>query len=293
MIKDICKLVRPSQWVKNGFVFLPMFFAGQLSNLICWREAIIGFISFSFAASAIYCLNDIRDVEEDRLHPVKRHRPIASGSIPVVAGWLICITLALCSVLVCCVLGYPTGYKAAIIILIYIMINIAYCLRLKRLAIIDVVIVSFGFVLRIVLGGVVTSIWISPWIVLLTFLLTLFLAISKRRDDVILLNRDGIARRRNIRQYNLEFLNQALSIIGAVTIVCYIMYCVSPEVILRFKTEYLYITAVFVLTGILRYLQIAIVDSKSGSPTRILLKDRFIQFTIIAWIFTFVVILYI
>ena len=190
MLKAICNLLRPFQWVKNGFVFLPMFFAGQLSNLSCWSEAIIGFVSFSLAASSIYCLNDIMDVKEDRLHPVKKNRPIASGIISIRNAWIVCFVLAIMSVGLCIVLIHPVDVKAAIIITIYLLLNVAYCLKLKKIAIVDVVIVSFGFVLRIILGGVVTSIWISPWIVLLTFLLALFLAIAKRRDDVILLNKD-------------------------------------------------------------------------------------------------------
>lgn len=163
---------------------------------------------------------------------------------------------------------------------------------MKHIAIIDTFIIATGFVLRVVISGVATNIWISHWIILMTFLLALFLAFAKRRDDVIIYKDTGIKIRNNINRYNIEFMNQAISIIAAIIIVSYIMYTVSTDVIERFNSSYLYITTIWVLLGVLRYLQITIVDVKSGSPTKVLAKDRFIQISIGGWLITFLFIIY-
>jgi 4-hydroxybenzoate polyprenyltransferase len=180
-----------------------------------------------------------------------------------------------------------------IIITIYILLNVAYCLHLKKYAILDVFIIAIGFVMRVIAGGTATSIWVTHWIVLMTFLLSLFLSFAKRRDDVILFSETGMQPRKNTNRYNLDFINQALTIVGSITMVCYIMYTVSPEVIERMGTKYLYLTSLFVLAGIIRYMQLTIVDDKSGSPTKILIKDRFIQLCIIGWAVAFFIILYV
>lgn len=160
------------------------------------------------------------------------------------------------------------------------------------ITIIDVFIIAFGFVLRIFVGGVAVGIHLSHWIILMTFLLALFLAFAKRRDDVVIYQETGVSARKNVNRYNLEFMNQTIGIIASITMVCYIMYTVSEEVVERMHTQYLYATSVFVLAGIVRYLQITIVDVKSGSPTKVLMKDRFVQLCIIGWILTFILILY-
>jgi len=242
-------------------------------------------------ASSIYCLNDIKDAEDDRCHPKKRLRPIASGEISIKLASIVMITLSACS-LSCCFLLGDSALNVAGILLLYLFLNIAYCLELKRFAIIDVFIISSGFVLRLVAGGISCHIWLSPWIVSMTFLIALFLAFAKRRDDVVLYKETGTIARRNIVRYNIEFMNQVLGLIGAITIVCYIIYTVSPEVVARFKNDYVYVSSIFVLAGILRYLQVAIVDVRSGSPTKILMHDRFIQSCIVLWIFVFILIIY-
>lgn len=164
--------------------------------------------------------------------------------------------------------------------------------RFEKVAIADVFIVATGFVLRVAAGGICGDIKLSPWIILMTFLLALFLAFAKRRDDVQLYESQGILVRSNITSYNTAFLDQTLSVIGCVTIVCYIMYSVSPEVEQRFGCKYIYLTSIFVLAGILRYLQLSIVSNRSSSPTKLLLHDRFIQICIICWVASFVLIVY-
>ena len=179
------------------------------------------------------------------------------------------------------------------IIILYWILNMTYCAWLKRYAIIDECIISFGFVLRVLAGGFATGITLSRWLVLMTFLLTLFLSLAKRRDDVIRMQETGEPPRQNTSRYNLTFINQAITITASVTLVCYIMYTVSPEVISRFKTDYLYLTTFFVLLGLLRYIQITVVDEQSGDPTKIMLRDRFMQAVVLLWALAFAVIIYV
>lgn len=293
MITPILKIIRPKQWAKNLFVFLPMFFGGSLLDTTSLFAALPVFVAFSLAASSVYCFNDIIDVEDDRRHPQKRHRPIASGAIPVTTGYILMGTLlALSAVIIAGALPAGRRLHTGIIIGIYYIMNIAYCARLKQHAIIDVCIIATGFVLRILAGGVATDTGLSKWIVLMTFLLTLFLSLAKRRDDVLRMNRTGEPPRKNTIRYNLTFINQAITVTAAVTLVCYIMYTVSPDAIDCHHTQYLYLTSIFVVIGLLRYLQIAMVDQDSGDPTKVIWHDRFTQLTILLWGLTFLVIIY-
>ena len=260
-IRYIIKVARPTHWIKNIFVFLPVFFGGALLNTTEVVAAALTFMSFSLAASAIYCLNDIIDVDADRAHPVKCKRPIASGSITIPQAYGMMTVSLLLSILLMFLL--PEGHaKSILVIIAYFVINVAYCLRLKEYAIIDVCIIASGFVLRILAGGYATGVHLSKWIVLMTFLLTLFLAFAKRRDDVLRMNTTGRAPRKNTSRYNLTFINQAITITGSVMVVCYVMYTVSPEIIAQFATDKLYLTSILVILAILRYLQISVVDEK-------------------------------
>ena len=171
--------------------------------------------------------------------------------------------------------------------------TIAYCVWLKRIALIDVFVIAVGFVLRVIIGGVATDVWLSHWILIMTFLLALFLAFAKRRDDVVIYEESGVMARKNIVRYNLSFMNQAITIVATISLVAYIMYTISPEVVQRFNSQFVYATSVFVLLGILRYLQLTIVDVRSGSPTKVLLTDRFLQCCIIGWLLTFGIIIYV
>jgi 4-hydroxybenzoate polyprenyltransferase len=287
---QLLRLLRPKQWVKNLFVFLPLFFNGQLMNIHLLLMSFVVFIVYCLAASAVYCFNDIRDVEADKIHPEKSKRPIASGAVSPQAGY----TLMMACLLTGSSLLYSIHASANLFLVIgsYFIINIAYCIKLKQIALIDVFIVSIGFVFRIVAGGFVTGIWISEWIVIMTFLLALFLAFAKRRDDLMIYEQTGVLARKNVIKYNTEFLNATLIITSTVTIVAYIMYSISEDVTLRFASNYVYTTTVFVLLGILRYLQLVFVLKAGGSPTKICWEDRFIQLCILGWIGIFVVIVY-
>ena len=290
-MKKTLLLIRPQQWIKNGFVLIPMFFGGRLLNANDAIASVVTFFAFSFAASAIYCFNDIVDVDADRRHPVKCRRPIASGAVSVPTAYALMAVLALLSALLLFFLPQRAGETAGIVAF-YFLLNMAYCIWLKRHAIIDVCTVAFGFVLRILAGGMACDVAVSNWLVLMTFLLALFLSFAKRRDDVLRMNETGEPPRRNTIRYNITFVNQAITITGTVTLVCYIMYTVSPEVVSRFHAPYLYLTSIFVLVGLLRYMQLTVVDEVSGDPTKILLRDRFTQAIVVAWIMAFLLIIY-
>jgi len=290
-MKKTLLLIRPQQWIKNGFVLIPMFFGGRLLNVDDAIASVVTFFAFSCAASAIYCFNDIVDVDADRRHPVKCHRPIASGAVSVPTAYALMAVLVLLSALLLFFLPQRAGETAGIVAF-YFLLNMAYCIWLKRHAIIDVCTVAFGFVLRILAGGMACDVAVSNWLVLMTFLLALFLSFAKRRDDVLRMNETGEPPRRNTIRYNLTFVNQAITVTGTVTLVCYIMYTVSPEVVSRFHAPYLYLTSIFVLVGLLRYMQLTVVDEVSGDPTKILLRDRFTQAIVVAWIMAFLLIIY-
>jgi len=291
MLVDFLRLMRPQQWAKNLFIFLPLFFS---RNLFVWdhlQVALIVFFAYCLTASAIYCFNDIWDREADRRHPQKRWRPIASGQVSVAQGYGL---MALCLAgAVALAWLLPRGTKPTLCILaFYFVMNIAYCMRLKNLAIVDVFIIAVGFVLRIMIGGLSTGIFLSHWIILMTFLLALFLAFAKRRDDVVLYENTGAQMRKNVNRYNLTFMNQAITITATLTMVCYIMYTISDQVMGLFRSRYVFLTSIWVLAGIIKYLQITIVDVKSGSPTKVLLRDHFIQGCIAGWMLHFLVIIY-
>ena len=287
-IAALIKLMRPHQYIKNLFIFLPIFFALKITQTDLLLDALLAFISFSLAASAIYTLNDFRDIEDDKDHPKKKNRPLASGAISKSQAIVIMSLLF--------VLGFTTmaflSLEATGILAAYVLLNIAYSFSLKHVAIIDVVIIAIGFVLRLFVGSAVTGIPLSMWIVVMTFLLALFMALAKRRDDVLIYMETGKKMRKVVDGYNLQFLDTAMAIMASIVIVSYVMYTTSAEVILRINSPYLYLTSLFVVLGVLRYLQIAFVLGDSGSPTKIVLKDRFIQLVLVGWIASFAWILY-
>lgn len=287
-MKSYVKLLRVSHWTKNLFLFLPLFFSGQFierSDSIAY--IFIGFLCFSFTASVVYIINDVKDIEEDRLHPEKRHRPFASGAIKIGTG----ITIAVFLLVVAMIVAYLLDPGFMLIVGIYFIMNLSYSLKLKHVPLLDISIIAMGFVLRVVAGGVIPDIFISHWILLMTFLLTLFLGLAKRRDDVKIFMESGKKMRKSIDGYNLEFINAGMVIMGAVTVVAYIMYTLSDEVVQRLG-NHLYLTSVFVIIGVLRYLQITFVKENSGNPTKILLKDIFIQLILVGFALSFAVLLY-
>lgn len=287
-MKHILTLIRPHQYIKNLFVFLPLFFGGQITNTELLFNAFTAFVAFSVSASAIYIFNDYQDIEEDRQHPEKKYRPLASGSVSQKGAVFLISIFAIAGISLMAALSF----HALGIVCVYITLNIGYCFYFKHIAILDVTVIAIGFVLRLFVGSTVTGIPLSMWIVIMTFLLAMFMALAKRRDDILIFLDTGKKMRKVIDGYNLQLIDGAMMIMASVIIVAYILYTTSVSVIQRLQSENLYLTVLFVILGIMRYLQIAFVEKISGSPTKIVLRDTFIQLTILAWIFSYAWIIY-
>ncbi len=227
-------------------------------------------------------------IELIKFHPVKSKRALASGSV----NKYLAIVVSILLLIVGLTWAFFIRDKFFFVLSIYFLLNLGYSLGLKKIAILDILIIAIGFVLRVKAGAVIARIGLSEWLTIMIFLLALFLAIGKRRDDVLIKLDSGNEMRQSIKGYNLEFINVALSLICAVMVVAYFMYAMSDEVMIRLGTYRLYYTCLFVMAGILRYLQIIFVKRDSESPVKILYKDRFIQITILFWIISFYMILY-
>jgi decaprenyl-phosphate phosphoribosyltransferase len=282
------RLLRVEQYAKNLFIFLPLFFSLQIGNVELLGLAAAAFVVFSMAASAVYVFNDSLDIEEDRNHPLKKNRPLAAGTLNRRFAAVLIPLFALPSLAASWLLN-PSLFG---LVLLYMVMNAAYGWKLKHIPIVDVAVIASGFVIRVVVGAVVTGTAIYMWILIMTFLLALFLALAKRRDDVILFVAADRKSRKTIDGYNLAFIDSAMMIMAAVTIVAYILYTVSPDVMMKFGTDKLYTTTLFVILGILRYMQITLVENRSGSPTEVLLRDSFLQLAILGWLATFALLIY-
>lgn len=279
-------LLRPHQWIKNGFIAAPLFFT---PSALSWTSvaAVGGAVaSFCALASAVYILNDYLDREADRGHPTKRHRPLAAGTVPVPFAF------ALLGLLLAAGLGLALALpgRFAVVAVLYLAANLGYCFTFKHVAIVDVLIIALGFVLRVEGGGAVIGVVPTAWIVIITGLLALFLALAKRRDDLACAL-DG-RHRRSLDGYNRPFLDVAVSVTLGALLVAYLIYTTDALVMERLGTPNLFYTAPFVVAGILRYLQITLVDERSGSPTTLALTDRFLILTILGWLATFGVLIY-
>ena len=272
-------LIRVEQYVKNVFVFAPIFFSGNFLSSDLFGKTFICFISFCLAASSVYIMNDYFDINEDKLHPVKSKRPLAAGKISKKNAVILFISLLSLSLLI----SYLNSSETFYILLSYFILNVFYTLVLKHIPLLDINIIAIGFVLRIIAGGFSASVEPSIWILIETYLLALFLALAKRRTDFILHSK-GLEVRKNIEGYNLIFIDITLGILSSIIIICYIFYCISPEVQQHYHSNLVYLSIIFVLNGLIRYLKLAIVDQTTFSPTSIILKDRFIQITILGWI---------
>lgn len=272
--------MRPSQWTKNAVVLAAGIFAlWDQTQALGWRgglRVIPAAFVFCLVSSAIYILNDIRDLEADRTHPLKRHRPIAAGRLTIAAAW----TLSL--VLLAVALAGATWLSKAFlgVIVTYIVLQIAYSWGLKRVALVDVFMIASGFVLRALAGAVVLDVLISPWLLICTFLLALFLGLCKRRHEKVNLEAGGHAQRKSLGDYDERLLDQLISISAGATLISYSIYTLWPETVEKFGTAALGFTIPFVAFGIFRYLDLAYRQSKGDRPDKILLTDLPILLTV-------------
>lgn len=282
----IFRLIRPHQWVKNAFVAAPLFFTPKAVTLDSVLLVVAGVACFCLLSSGVYILNDFLDRAADRQHPVKRNRPLAAGTVPVPAA------LTLMAALIVAGLGGAALLDLAFaeIALAYFLVNLAYSTLLKRASIIDVMLIALGFVLRVYAGGALIGVEPSVWIISCTMLLALFIALAKRRDDLV--KGLGNDHRESLKGYSKRFLDTSLAVVLAALLVSYLLYTTQPENRAHFGTDHLYLTAPFVIAGVLRYLQITLVEERSGTPTRVVLTDAFLRYAVLGWIATFAVLIY-
>jgi 4-hydroxybenzoate polyprenyltransferase len=282
--KSIIKLLRVDQWLKNLLIFAPILFSLDFKNIHAIISAAIAFVGFSFIASSIYIINDWFDIEADRLHPKKKFRPLASGAVSKREGIILIICLIILGLSIFLALG---NINALLLVISYLLLNLAYSFRLKQFAIIDITIVALGFVIRLFVGGLITGVYLSHWIIIMTFLLALLLVLGKRKHDVSIYEKTGISMRKSISGYNSDFLTAIIIVVTSITILAYIMYTISPEVVGR-NGENLYLTSLFVILGLLRYLQVIFLEKGGDNPTKLFIKDRFIHIDIICWLISFI-----
>jgi len=275
-MRPYIKLLRPKQWTKNGFVFAPLFFAHEVSNFSAWYYVTMAAFCFLLISCMAYICNDIRDIKEDQRHPVKKRRPIASGEVSVIHAGLIACVFAALAVLVMTALPYQCSIIAAI----YISINLAYTFFLKRIAIVDVFLISFCYVLRVLMGCYALQVSVSPWIILTTFLLALFLGFGKRYHEMGF--EDYAKYKPNLQHYNRNLLDRLVTITGGAALITYAIY--TAEISRQLGGVSVVYTTAFVAFGLFRYLQTIYVYNEGGEPENIILKDKFQLVNFVAWL---------
>jgi 4-hydroxybenzoate polyprenyltransferase len=280
--------LRPSQWTKNLIIFAPLLFGQRLFDLDALFDASGAFVIFCLLSGVVYLLNDVADREGDRRHPIKMYRPVASGEVPVSAALSLAALLATAALAAAFWLRPLFGVLAAS----YVVLLAFYSGPLKHVVIIDVLTIAIGFVLRAVAGAVAIEVAVSPWLYVLTILLALFLALSKRRHELVLLAEGATGHRRILEEYSPYLLDQMISVVTASTLVAYAIYTVSPETIEKFHTNLLGLTLPFPLYGIFRYLYLVHQKEGGGSPSDMLLADRPLLACVALWAVAVAVVIY-
>ncbi len=289
MIYPLIKSARPSQWLKNLILFAALIFAGEIMSTENIVRVLEAFIVFCFLSSGLYLFNDLKDKEKDKQHPLKKLRPIASGELSQTAA------------LVFVALLFTVGLSGALylsqefftVTLLFISFNLLYTLFLKNIVIIDVMSIAVSFVIRAYAGAVVIGVPTSKWLLINTLLLAMFLGFGKRRHELILLEGEASNHRKILSRYSPYLLDQLIGVVTASVVVMYMLYTFSPEVSAKLHTDKLFLTIPFIVYGIFRYLYLIHKEEKGGSPTKVMISDIPIMATVILWILTVILVLYI
>lgn len=268
-MRPLIQSLRPHQWIKSVFVLAPLVFSEHLLDGRYLLRSGVAFVLFCFMSSAVYLLNDVRDVESDRRHPDKRNRPVASGRLGLAAAATASIAVTLLVLPPAFLLSVPFGC----VLLAYGLMNVAYSLYLKHIVILDVMIVASGYLFRAIAGALVISVEISSWLILCTVLLALFMGFVKRRQELILLEAGAAGHRRILDEYTPRFLDQMIAVVTAGALVSYALYTMSPDVVLKLGTPHLNLTIPFVIYGLLRYLYLVYARNEGGNPSSTILGD--------------------
>lgn len=287
-LRDAVQLMRPWQWHKNTVVFAALIFSKHLFVVAALVKVTLAFLAFCLVASGAYVMNDIRDCERDRQHPLKSRRPLPSGRMSRSAAAGLSVVLVTGGVCGAAALGW--GFAA--LVALYFLLQVAYTFQLKEVVILDVMAIASGFVLRAIAGGVVIHVPVSPWLVICTFLLMTFLGFAKRRHELVLLEGRATEHRESLREYSPYFLDQMIAVVTASTVVAYAIYTASPEVIQKLGTDKLYLTIPFVLFGIFRYLYLVHQREEGGNPAQLLLDDSPLLIDCLLWIATATALVY-
>ena len=283
MASDLIKALRPKQWTKNLLIIIPIIFAAKVSDLKALACTVIYAALFCLASSSVYLLNDVLDCEQDRNHPIKRLRPIASGKISITLALWLSVGFALASMAG----SFLLRPSLALILLLYFLLNVFYGKVLKHQVLLDIMAVAIGFVLRAIGGCMVAQVPQSGWLLLCTTFGALFLALEKRRNELIVLEKDAQEHRRSLLRYSLPLLNRIESVIVPAVLICYILYS-----FLSWHGQWMMITVPFVFYGLVRYQLLSDEGVLTGSPEEVLLKDRPTQITILLWLLAAIGVLY-
>jgi len=282
-MKYFIKAMRPNQWIKNFFIFAGLIFSGNLFNVDLVIRSIGVLFLFCLVAGSSYIINDVLDLESDRKHKEKAQRPLAAGQLKVSHG----LTGAVIIVLVAIATSFVLGFNFAMVLITYFLMNLLYSLYLKKLVIIDVLVISLGFVLR-VLGGILAIGAVpTPWIIMCTIFLSLFIALCKRKQEIVFLEKDTSLHRGILKKYTLTYLDQLINFSSTATVFSYVMFTAISG-----RNINLMYTIPFVLYGVMRYMYLVFVEKKTFSPTDALMQDQPLQRTVIIWLFSIILILY-
>lgn len=285
----IFRSMRPKQWTKNLILFAPLIFSQNITNQPLLLKSLMSCIIFCLLSGCVYILNDLIDLKQDKFHPIKCKRPLASGMLkPVFAVTALVVFLILTIALAILFINTPFSLVMAS----YLLMQVAYSIVLKHIVIIDVFTIAAGFLLRVIAGALAIDVTFSHWLFICTILLALFLALSKRRNEIILLDDKAVSHRKILFEYSADLLDQMISIVSTATVIAYILYTVAPETVNKFNTDNLKYTVPFVLYGIFRYLYLMHQKNEGGSPEKVLLNDRPILLTVILYCLTVCFVLY-
>ena len=287
MATDYLKLLRISHWIKNFFVFVPILFAKHLFIWDDLSKVVIAFFAFSLTSSLVYVFNDLIDADFDRLHPVKKNRPVASGKISVRNAKIAILSL----IVIITAVSSQLNLMSNLLLATYLVINVLYTLKLKNIIILDLFCIASGFMLRVLAGAFVIDIYISKWLILTTMFLALYLAVMKRRSELVTQN-DEKETRMVLKDYSERFIDQISAIASGGLIICYALYSVSDRTIAEFGTEYLVFTTIFVVFGVFRYMFLVLKKSKGENPTEVMLTDIPMIVNILLYIIVITLIIY-
>jgi 4-hydroxybenzoate polyprenyltransferase len=280
--------MRPKQWTKNLIIFAGLVFSQNFFHPEFLKASILAFIAFCLCASSVYIINDIKDLEQDRLHPVKKLRPLPAGRIRPQTAVLFSVILVVVSL----TLGFNLDLNFGLLLALYWIMMIVYSFKLKHMVIVDILVISAGFIIRAVSGAVVLDVLISRWLLACAIFLSLFLILAKRRNEIVELGSNAANHRAILEEYGERFLDQMIAVVTACTIISYVLYTVDPGTVEKFQTQGLIWTVPFVIYGIFRYLYLVYQRNLGGRPEMVLLMDRPLLLSIFLWIVASMIIVY-